>query len=97
MGSQGKYAGQPHSFACAKCRKSPGFYNHVTGRTSGTVGRRFTTTGRTRKQRSKGSDYRRWGEVAFEYRCLDCDHVGWSRHPSVATVYEHEHGSKSDG
>lgn len=26
---------------------------------------------------------RRWGHVAREYRCLDCGHIGWSRHPDV--------------
>jgi hypothetical protein len=93
MGSQGKYAGQPHSFACSVCRKSAGFSNHVTGRTSDTVGRRYATTGRTRKQRSKGGNYHGWGEVAFEYRCLGCGHVGWSRHPSVARKFEREHAA----
>lgn len=82
--------GQPLSFACAKCRKSSAFYDLDTGLTSDTVGRRFTTTGRTRKQRSHGSNYHHWGDVAYEYRCLGCDHVGWSRHPSVVRVYKHE-------
>ena len=93
MGSQGAYAGQPHSFACAKCRRSRNFYNHVTQRTSETIGRRFKTTGRTRKQLSNGMNYHRWPNVAYEYTCLGCGHVGWSRHPSVKIVYDKEHGT----
>lgn len=98
MGSQGrgKFAGQPHSFACAKCRKSHAFYDIITKRTSDTVGRRWTTTGRTRKQRSQGMNYHHWGDVAYEYRCLGCGHVGWSRHPSVAMVYRREQ-EENDG
>jgi hypothetical protein len=89
--SQGAYAGQPHSFACSKCRKSRDFYDHKTKRTSGIIGRRYTTTGKTRPQTSQGGNYHHWPNTAYQYRCLGCDHVGWSRHPDVQRTYRHEH------
>ena len=92
-GGRGCYAGQPHSFACAKCRRSFRFRDEDG---LGTCGRRYVTTGRMRKQLSQGSNYRHWPEVAYEYRCLDCKHVGWSRHPSVRDKYNREHGKKSE-
>lgn len=83
--SRGAYAGQPHSFACAMCRKSMSFYEN-----SCTVGRRYRTTGRSRPRRSQGMNYRHWGKIAYEYECLDCGHVGWSRHPDVARRYTND-------
>lgn len=69
--------GQPLSFRCQACRSTvrdqdgrPGSINRVelTGRTR----QRFTGTGG------------RYCAEACEYRCLDCGHVGWSRHVDLA-------------
>lgn len=71
--SRGKYAGQPYSFRCAKCkqrRKLP------------------RVTGRTRVQRSSGMNHHGWGEIAYQYECFFCGHTGWSRHPDIARQYE---------
>ncbi len=80
-GGRGCYAGQPLSFACAKCRKHPLFFDRRDR-----FGRNWETTGKTRKQLSAGSNYHGWGRIAYQYRCLDCKHVGWSRHPDVERV-----------
>ena len=85
---QGKYAGQPHSFACAKCRRGRPWQLGAPGSRRG---EKVVTTGKTRKQRSQGMNYHRWGDVAYQYRCLECDHVGWSRHPDVARLYRRQH------
>lgn len=90
MGSQGKYAGQPHSFACSKCRRSFAF------KSDNGVGRNWTTTGKTRAQLSSGMNYHRWPDTAYQYRCLDCGHVGWSRHPSVMHRHNKEHGGSDE-
>lgn len=91
MGSLGKYAGQPNTFACAKCRRLPEFLDIVTGHTSDTIGRRFTTTGKTRHQLSEGANHHGWPSTAYQYRCSGCGHVGWSRHPGVRRVFHREH------
>jgi rubredoxin len=79
---RGVYAGQPLSFTCAKCRLTREHFERFEHSTD--IGRRFERTRRTRRQLSQGSNMHRWGNVAHEYRCLDCGHVGWSRHPDVA-------------
>lgn len=78
-GGRGCYAGQPATFACAKCRKHPLFFERRGSR----FGRRYKLTGKSRRQQSQGSNFRRWPETALQYECLDCGHVGWSRHPDV--------------
>jgi len=94
---RGKYAGQPISFACSVCRKSPGFYDSATKRTSGWIGRRFTTTGKTRSQKSQGANHHGWSSVAYQYRCVGCGHAGWSRHPDVEARWTAEHGRGQGG
>lgn len=69
---------QPLAFACTKCRKEPSFFE----RRGSSYGRRVELTGRSRVQRSKGKNFRRWPDEALEYKC-PCGHVGWSRHPDV--------------
>jgi hypothetical protein len=98
MGSRGAYAGQPHAFYCSKCRRSPGFTKRVVlnGRhetLGGYAGNSWRTTGRTRAQGSQGANQHRWGQVAYQYECLECGHVGWSRHPWVAGRHQREHGN----
>lgn len=85
----GAGTGQPGIFACAKCRKEwsrirlerrygwapkePGLIN------------RIELTGKIRKVPPGIGGYR----VVFtryQYRCLDCGHVGWSRHVEVARL-----------
>jgi len=69
MGDRGKYAGQPISFKCPKCR-SRGWVS-------------YELTGKTRKRLSQGMNHHGWGDTSYQYRC-GCGHVGWSRHPDVA-------------
>lgn len=79
--SRGRYAGQPHTFRCSRCKVS-----------RAAVGSRITTTGRVRKQEGEGMNYHHWPDVAVEYRCRDCSHTGWSRHPDVHRIFLNEHG-----
>lgn len=97
MGATGAYAGQPHSFYCSKCRRSPGFTKrmvlngkHTT--VGGYAGGRWKLTGKKRKQLSEGMNYHGWGDTAYQYECLDCGHIGWSRHPIVERRFKREHG-----
>jgi len=85
MGGRGKYAGQPYSFVCAKCRKSS-----IRKVFFSTIGERVRLTGKTRKQRSQGMNYHNWGDVAYQYECLTCGHIGWTRHPDIAHRHKHE-------
>jgi len=89
-GGKGCYAGQPLSFFCAKCRKSIAFRRSDW---SGYAGDNWKTTGKKRKQLSAGGNYRHWPDHAYQYECLDCKHVGWSRHPQVERRYKKEHAS----
>lgn len=77
-GGRGSAAGQPISFSCAKCRICRPDYSRR--------GDRYELTGKERPQLSSGINLRHWGGTAYQYRCLDCGHVGWSRHPSVKHV-----------
>lgn len=83
--------GSPISFRCSACRrlasrsKEPVFRPR-RGCVGGTYWRetyhggrrdRVALTGRTRNFGTRGA---RMSATAREYRCLDCGHVGWSRH-----------------
>lgn len=70
--------GSPIYFRCAKCR--------TKRRTEGKLGMHYEVTGRARHQRSNRGNATgvRHGTIAYEYRCLDCQHVGWSRHDDLA-------------
>ena len=70
--------GQPYNFCCAKCRGVKGVH--------GTLVSHWKVTGRRRKlSRSRGFGNGGPSVVnrLIEYRCLDCRHVGWSRHRRV--------------
>lgn len=73
MGSRGAYAGQPYSFRCAKCKQRRKLPR---------------VTGKTRAQRSEGMNYHNWGDVAYQYECPECGHIGWTRHPDVERVFK---------
>lgn len=72
--SQG--TGQPHFLKCSKCRSTlrnkrstrNGTNLVATGKTSDVYGR-AASTGGSRVMRMR-----------VQYRCLDCGHIGWSRH-----------------
>lgn len=66
--------GRPAFFRCAKCRASSS--------SSRVDGWKWTLTGRTRPKRTDGG--RGWHHAAYEYSCLACGHVGWSRNPDCA-------------
>jgi hypothetical protein len=91
--SRGAYAGQPLTFRCAKCRST--LVAHLLGRGLNVAGLRFRLTGRTCKLKSRGVNHHHWGDVAYEYVCLDCKHIGWSRHPDVARRYELDQEAKA--
>jgi len=92
-GGRGCYAGQPLTFFCARCRRSATYARQYDDNHTDRVGRRYETTGRTRPQPCAGrrSNHHRWPETMYEYRCLDCGHVGWSRHPDVMRQFNREH------
>ena len=83
--SRGAYAGQPLSFRCSKCKKG---YDH---KREHNCGMNIHTTGKLRKQAPGGMNYHHWPHHAYQYKCLDCGHIGWSRHPSVQRIYREEH------
>jgi hypothetical protein len=58
---------------------------------TGYAGSHWKTTGKKRKQLSAGGNYHGWPDHAYQYECLDCKHVGWSRHPIVARRFKKEH------
>lgn len=89
MSSRGKYAGQPLTFRCTRCKRWHGSRSHHAR------GTYFVTTGRTRKQRSSGINHKSWPNVACEYECTMCGHKGWSRHPDVHRQYRADHGKEA--
>lgn len=86
--SRGAYAGQPMTFRCAKCKST--LVSRLAKMGLRVAGLRYRLTGRTRKQKSQGMNYHNWPDVAYEYECLDCRHIGWSRHPDVARRHDLE-------
>lgn len=92
---RGAYAGQPLHFACAKCRRSPG-YRDGRGFIRRSVGTNYRTTGKYKYQKPKGGNWHSWPEHSYQYECLDCGHVGWSRHPRVQMRYRAEHATGID-
>jgi hypothetical protein len=65
--------GWPITVRCAKCK-----VGHRVDR-----GARLVRTGRTKPYRGGNKGVR--GLMTFhEYRCLVCNHVGWSRHVDIA-------------
>lgn len=80
MGGKGSGTGSPFFFRCSKCRRWGKVWR---GMGSGYVDR-VELTGRTRKYR--GNLEQRMTNVSREYRCLDCGHVGWSRHVDLVCL-----------
>lgn len=68
--------GQPLSFRCSKCRLVDGAHGARSER--GWVSR-VKLTGRHKAARH-GNAGGRNSTQRREYECLDCRHVGWSRH-----------------
>ena len=76
--------GQPAQFGCAKCRlKWDRCFRNATkprGRLN-----RIELTGKVRPV-PFGRGGPRVVFTRYQYRCLDCGHVGWSRHHTVAKL-----------
>jgi len=68
--------GKPLFLKCAKCKKKRDhYYNALTGR--------LVRTGKVRGEpKSYGSHMRMLGEH-YQYECLDCGHIGWSKHIDI--------------
>lgn len=83
---RGKGAGYPLTLRCAKCKKgAEAFeYGHFVGLRD--IGTRLEATGRIKdllsSQYGRGCG-RRSLQYRAEYKCLDCGHVGWSRHHTM--------------
>jgi hypothetical protein len=77
-GGRGCYAGQPHTFRCAKCKRG------ADAQRQPRVGIDVSLTGRSREQHAEGMNVHHWKPIALEYKCNVCGHVGWSRHPTLA-------------
>lgn len=69
--------GQPIHFFCSKCRRSRGWRDIGSRR-----GYNVIRTGRTKPYRG-GKRGTRGLDTFHEYKCLDCEHVGWSRHTDM--------------
>lgn len=71
--------GSPITFKCARCRT---YRRTVPG-----AGLNYEPTGKTRvesPERGHAPGIRHSSRLAIQYRCIDCKHVGWSRHNDVA-------------
>lgn len=70
--------GIPIRFKCTPCRST------LNSRT----GEHWEATGRSkpRSNGGKNSAHRVDSANVYEYHCLDCGHVGWSRHGDVAAA-----------
>ena len=70
----GTYAGtgRPLTFKCSKCKLRRDRYGNARAGAP-------RITGRDRLA-PRGNKCRRTSYWRFEYVCLDCGHVGWSRH-----------------
>lgn len=86
--------GCPVSFRCWKCRREAshlklfGFFSDKRGY--------YTSVELTGRETPYASASCRMDTVNREYRCLDCGHVGWSRHIDlrhavVAVIKEKAH------
>lgn len=84
----GQGTGAPLSFCCSKCRR-------IWWQDRGDRGcvRRVVLTGRTKSKQDGRVSYRSTGTLR-EYRCLDCNHVGWNRHVDLERKARHEECSR---
>ena len=81
--SRSSGAGSPIFFRCTRCKK-------YSTRTSAKRGMNYEATGNvrpapTRKHHARGI---RSANHSYEYRCLDCGHVGWSTHNDVERAHK---------
>jgi hypothetical protein len=78
---------------CSKCRKRK--YGFLTGerRSDYMLGtkERVRLSGR-RKRIDDGRSYGRSSNFKYEYRCLRCGHVGWSRHTDIEALWLRREG-----
>lgn len=80
--------GQPYNFQCSKCRKMNLRRERLRIPRTGTLGS-VELTGKKKPRRSnKGGS--RVSAFVRQYKCNDCDHVGWSNHTDL------EHKEKSN-
>jgi len=81
--------GQPYFFQCSKCRRR----NNSRHRSRlPYTGHQVKLTGRKKplSRSQQGTGGARVSQERREYECLDCGHVGWSRHKDL------EHKEKRD-
>lgn len=75
--------GQPNKFQCSACRKRKPWHPDEDPEAYGKgLVHRITLTGRS-KAIYDGNAGGRSTNTRFEYKCLDCEHVGWTRHYTV--------------
>lgn len=80
--------GRPKSLRCAKCKSahnSRGFRLEATG-----VVRPLT------KQQKRTGFHVRAARERIQYRCLECQHVGWSRHVDAVRLYRAHQDSRNE-
>lgn len=77
--------GQPIYFRCTECRIRRGRWNVPWCSWNQSKG--VVLTGR---KRDAGRASIRMDYFAREYRCLDCGHVGWSRHIDLKHMEERQ-------
>jgi len=73
--------GQLVFMRCAMCRRTQRHQGHVTP-----TGKR-----RYRPNHNGGRVDVLW---QYEYRCLDCEHIGWSRHITLAQRFDEQFPDK---
>jgi hypothetical protein len=81
--------GQPYYLRCAKCKLHSDWRSHRQIN--------LEATGRW-KPRMGGRGGSRISDRFFEYRCLDCKHVGWSKHKDAERLFrkKESEGVKTD-
>jgi len=90
---EGTGVGVPLAFQCWKCRRQKGYREPVDELSEGRVSR-VRLTGKTRPVAFVATECDRSGVLEREYACLDCGHVGWSRHIGLRLAI---HGSAFEG
>lgn len=81
---RGSGTGTPLWFQCSECRIACRKWRGRHGRPYRRGQRdRVELTGR-RRPVNDGNARGRSANVRVEYRCLDCGHVGWTRHTDLA-------------
>jgi len=81
--------GHPLTFACAKCRVKGCFGSDDSRRWRFFQHHKWVATGARRKRWTGNNPAGRVDPVyQYGYQCLDCGHVGWSRHISVKKAWE---------